>query len=195
MERMHHPLCAPLAGALLGLAFLLCLPGSGWSASFSLTSDTLCRAFERNSKVAAPGYEYLQVNVGALKEKGLSFHLYGWGRIDLSDSGYYSDQSKGELLYGYLEYTNSLNNFDMKVGRQYVFEGVANQSIDGARVAIAVSPYFTVSAYGGQPVVLDSTDGRSSDSTFGGRIGNHLGSLYDLGVSYKIVTNDSTEQE
>ena len=195
MERQLRPLFAPFSGAILGLALLLCLPVSGWSASFSLNSDTLLGVFSPNSKTAVPGYEYLQVDAGSLKDKGLSFHAYGWGRVDFADSGYYDSQSDGELLYGYLEYANALNNFDLKVGRQYIFEGIGNQSIDGARVAFDLSPYFTVSAYGGQPVALDSTQGRSGDSTFGGRIGNHFGSRYNLGVSYKVVNNNGTEQD
>ena len=195
MERQLRPFFAPFSGAILGLALLLCLPVSGWSASFSLNSDTLLGVFSPNSKTAVPGYEYLQVDAGSLKDKGLSFHAYGWGRVDFADSGYYDSQSDGELLYGYLEYANALNNFDLKVGRQYIFEGIGNQSVDGARVAFDLSPYFTVSAYGGQPVSLDSEQGRSGDSTFGGRIGNHFGSLYNLGVSYKVVNNNGTEQE
>ncbi len=195
MERQLRPFFAPFSGAILGLALLLCLPVSGWSASFSLNSDTLLGVFSPNSKTAVPGYEYLQVDAGSLKDKGLSFHAYGWGRVDFADSGYYDSQSDGELLYGYLEYANALNNFDLKVGRQYIFEGIGNQSVDGARVAFDLSPYFTVSAYGGQPVSLDSEQGRSGDCTFGGRIGNHFGSLYNLGVSYKVVNNNGTEQE
>jgi hypothetical protein len=175
-----------------GLAFL---PGIAWGANFHLNSDTLFRVFEPNSKTAAPGYEYLQVDAGSLEDKGVSFHAYGWGRVDFADSGYYDSQSDGELLYGYLEYAKAFNNFDLKVGRQYIFEGVSNQSIDGARVAMDVSPYFTVMAYGGQPVALDSKQGRSGDSTFGARIGHHLGSRYNLGVSYEVVNNNGTEQE
>jgi hypothetical protein len=194
MERKQHPLSAPMFGAMLGLALVLCLPASGWSASFSLTSDSIFRVFERNNDTVAPAYEYLQADAGSLEEKGLSFHVFGWGRADLADSGFYTDETAGELLYGYLEYANALNNFDVKVGRQYIFEGVSNQSVDGVRVAVDVTPYFTVMAYGGQPVALDSEQGRSGDSTFGGRIGGHLGSRYNLGVSYEVVNNNSTEQ-
>ena len=121
MKKRNHTFSPPFTGALLGLALLLCLPQPGWSANLSFTSDTLLRLFERNDDKTAPGYEYLQVDAGALEEKGLSFHLYGWGRADLADSDYFSDQTAGELLYGYLEYSNALNNFDLKVGPAVYF--------------------------------------------------------------------------
>lgn len=177
---------------VVGLAFL---PGIAWGANIHFSSDTLLRVFERGGNTAVPGYEFLQVDGGNLQSKGLSFHLYGWGRADLADSGYYSDQTNGDLLYGYLEYSRPLNNLDLKVGRFYVFEGVSNESVDGGRIAFDLTPYFTLSAYGGQPSALDSEQGRSGDSIFGARIGHHLGSLYDIGVSYKVVNNDGDEQE
>lgn len=201
MEKWHPVVLRTLLRSAV-TCLILCtgLPTLARSAEIHLTSETYFRYFERNTAVTnnaavAPFYEYLQGDVGALKAKGLSFHLYGWGRMDLAGNGYYSDDSDGELLYGYLEYTGPMNNFDLKLGRQYVFAGVANESVDGLRIQTDLTPYFTLSAYGGQPVALDSTDGRSGDGTWGARIANHWGSLYNLGVSYKQVFNDGTRQE
>ena len=139
------------------------------AAELHVASDTLVRVFERDTtegedKTVVPGYEYLQVDYGSLKEKGLSFHIYGWGRLDLASSGYYDDDNAGELLYGYFEYAHPGTNASAKLGRFYVFEGVANEAVDGLALKSDVTPYFTVSAYGGFPVALDSTNGRDSDS-------------------------------
>ena len=176
------------------MVFLL-WPGLAQGADFHLDSGTLFRFFQRDlpggsSSTVAPAYEYLQLDLGNAEKKGLSFHLYTWGRADLADSGYYTDSTSGELLYGYLQYKGQSNNLDLRLGRQYVFAGVADQSIDGLRISGDVSPFFTVSAYGGLPVAFDTTRGRSGDSTFGARVANHYGSLYTLGVSYKNVHND-----
>lgn len=180
------------AAALLAA---LLLPTAVLAANFHLDSGTMFRFFQRDlpdgsSANVAPAYEYLQFDLGSRETKGLSFHFYTWGRADLADSGFYSDSTSGEVLYGYLQYTRDVNNLDVRLGRQYIFAGVGDQSIDGLRVSGDVSPYFSVSAYGGLPVALDTTSGRSGDSTFGGRVSNHYKSLYDLGVSYKKVQND-----
>ena len=186
---------------LLALTLLLgCPVNDCLSKDIRVQSDTLLRVFERDTAseedaMVVPGYEYLQVDLGALTEPGLSFHLYGWGRVDFADNDYYDDQTAGELLYGYAEYQLATNRGTLRLGRQYLFDGVANAAMDGLRVSGDLGDYFTVSAYGGQPVGLDSTDGRSGDSMFGGRLANHLGSLYEVGLSYKKVDNDSDTAE
>jgi len=190
----------PAALLLITLIFMLPPPADAGAAKLKVTSDTLVRVFERDTtegedKEVVPGYEYLQVDYGSLQEKGLSFHLYGWGRLDFASSGYYDKDNAGELLYGYFEYTHPETNAAVRLGRFYVFEGVANQAVDGLGIRSDLSPWFTLSAYGGFPVALDSTDGRSGDSTFGGRLSHHLAGWYDVGVSYKNTDNDGDNAE
>ncbi len=180
---------------LLLIALSLLLPATAVAANFQLTSDTLLRGFERDipgkdDVRVVPAYEYLQFDVGDLPAKGLSFHLYGWGRADLGDGDFFKDDTAGELLYGYLQYTRPYSNLDFKAGRFYVFEGVANESVDGARLSGDLGRYLTASVYGGFPVSLDSEDGRSGDRIWGGRIAHHLGARYEIGASYKRLEND-----
>jgi hypothetical protein len=57
-----------------------------------VSSETLSGAFRRDTdneddSLVVPVYEYLRMDFGALEQGGLSFHLYGWGRYDLKDSG------------------------------------------------------------------------------------------------------------
>ncbi len=171
------------------------------AAEVLFKSDSILRYFERDladgsdDNKAAPGYEYLQIDAGNLSEKGLSFHIYGWGRYDFAGDDVFEDDTAGELLYGYLQYTHDFNNLALRAGRFYAFEGVANEAVDGVSLRSDITPWFTLSAYGGQPVALDSSNGRSGDSIAGGRLSHHLGSLYDIGVSYKNVRNDSTTAE
>ncbi len=181
---------------LIGLGPLV---GNTSAAEYSLVSDTLLRVFERDTAAdgrvrAAPLYQYLQADVANLGAvEGLSLHFYGWGRVDLGDDGFFRDDTAGEVLYLFLDYREP--RFGLRLGRQYVFEGVANESIDGVRLSSGISPWFTASLYGGQPVALDAVDGRSGDSIFGGRIGTRLYFLQDLGVSYKQVRNDGDREE
>lgn len=179
---------------------LFCSPVAALAADLRIVSDTLVRVFERDTaegddRAVVPGYEYLRVDYGSLKEKGLSFHLYGWGRLDFGSSGFFADDNAGELLYGYFEYAHPGTNAGARLGRFYVFEGVANEAIDGLSLRSALTPYFTLSAYGGFPVALDSTDGRSGDSIIGGRLSHHLAVWYDVGVSYKNTENDGDKAE
>jgi len=189
-------------GCFLGVvAFLaLSLPLSVSAAQLSFRSDTLLRGFERNTATTSnatvlPAYEYLQLDVDTPDEPGLAFHLYGWGRADLADNHYYTDSTAGELLYGYLEYSRKEAHFNARLGRQYVFEGVANESIDGLRVSSELGRYFSASLYAGQPVAYENEDGRNGDSIYGGRLAAHLASGYDLGVSYKKIRSNSDDAE
>lgn len=192
--------CYLFALLFLSVVYLLCFKANAIASEVQIASDTLVRVFEwdtskKNDVLVVPVYEYLRLDAGALSTKGLSFHLYGWGRADLGDGDYFKDDTAGELLYGYLEYTQAGNNLNLRLGRQYIFEGVANEAVDGVRLSSDLGPYFTVSAYGGYPAALDSTQGRSGDSIYGGRLAHHYGSLYQVGVSYKQVNNDSDQEE
>ena len=195
---MNRHLLAALFFAT-ALCFLLS-PAVALASELQVASDTLVRVFERDTAgednvMVVPVYEYLRLDAGALSSKGLSFHIYGWGRADLGNGDYFKDDTAGELLYGYLEYAHAQNNLNLRLGRQYVFEGVANEAVDGVRLGSDLGPYFSVSAYGGYPVALDSTQGRSGDSIYGGRLAHRYGSLYQVGVSYKQVNNDSDQEE
>ena len=179
---------------LLLLVLILLKPAAASSASLRLQSDTLLRSFERETTKdgkfkVIPVYEYLQADFRDLSGKEISFHLYGWGRSDLGDDRFFREDTDGELLYGYLEYNHALSNSNLKLGRQYVFDGVANESVDGLRLS-NVTPYFNVSLYAGQPVALDSEQGRNGDSILGGRIAHRFRTLDEVGVSYKRVDND-----
>jgi hypothetical protein len=174
---------------------LILLPAYSFGAQTRIQSETLFRFFERDAgteedAAVLPVYEYLQIDTGELEDYGLSFYLQGWGRHDLADSGYYDDQTTGELLYGYLEYTRRANRCTVRFGRQYVFEGVANETVDGMRLSGNLGRQFSLSVYGGQPVGFGSENGREGDSIYGGRLAHRYRKIYEVGVSYKSVDSD-----
>jgi len=184
---------------LVGLLTLL-LPVSASALEMRFKADTLLRGFERDTATKTdatvlPIYEYFQADVETPGEPGLGFHLYGWGRWDLADNDFYDDATAGELLYGYLEYSAAQARFNARLGRQYVFEGVANESIDGLRVSSDLGKYFSGSLYAGQPVALADENGRSGDSIYGGRLAYHLAGLGGLGLSYKKIESDGDNGE
>lgn len=178
------------------LVFVLLLP----TLSFAMTADfeleTMLRGFEReipsdgSSSRVLPGYGYLRFDAKNITSEGLSFHGYGWGRYDMADSNYFDSTSDGELIYGYLEYRKKFSTFHARLGRMHVFEGVANDTLDGLWLAGKISPRVSLSVYGGQAAGLSDTNGRSGDSLYGGRIAFHGDELYDIGVSAKFSKND-----
>lgn len=184
---------------------LLCLvpallPGRAGAADVTIHSDTIFRFLQRDTLTTRdarvlPLYEYLQADFGRGNARGLSLHLYGWGRADLGNSDFYQEDATGQLLYGYLEYSRPFSNFNLRLGRQYVIAGLANDSIDGLSLFTDLGPYFALSLYGGLPVALDTAAGRSGDSIYGGRLAHHFGTRYEVGLSYRKVENDSQVQD
>ena len=179
---------------------LLAAPSLSQAAEYSVSSETIIRTFERDTAdkkdaLVAPVYEYLQMDIGKKGEAGISFHGYGWGRADLGDGDYYSEDPDGELLYGYLEYAGAWNDLNLRLGRQHIFFGVSSESLDGLSGSTDITPYFTIAAYAGYPVALNSENGHDGDSLIGGRIEHHWGTFYRIGSSYKRLANDGDRVE
>ncbi len=167
--------------------------------NISIRSESIVRFLERDTTaetdaLVVPAYEYLQFDIGESGESAITFHANGWGRADLTDNDFFSDQTAGELLYGYLEYRPSDKNLVARLGRQAVFAGVANESVDGIYLNAALASSIKLSVYAGQPVALDSTNGRDGDTIYGGRLSMRKSHL-ELGLSYKLIENDSNDTE
>jgi len=165
-----------------------------------VSSETLFGAFRRDTdneddSLVVPAYEYLRMDFGALDQGGLSFHLYGWGRYDLNDSGIYNDNPDGDLIYGYLEYYRPEYSLNLKLGRQHLMTGIINDSIDGIGIQGALTSTFKYFVFGGSPVDLSSESGRTGDSIYGGRVAAHLAAEYEIGLSYKKKYSDSEKDE
>ena len=165
---------------------------SALAGKLKVKSQTTLRAFERQSlekntnqgedALVLPFYQYLQMDYGDAEEAGWSFHLYGWGRTDLADSAYFEDTTDGELLHGYLEYRRPYSALHLKLGRQHIFAGVTNQSVDGLQVAAGLGEIFTATLFGG---ITSGSDESSADTTCGGRLALHPLPRYELGLSYQ----------
>lgn len=177
-----------------------CLIAPGWltAGQLEVTSHSSLALYERDtstdkSSTLIPFYEYLGLNY-VTDDEALSFYGYGWGRLNLTDNDYYEQKNDGEILAGYLKYRFDKAHTSMMLGRQQLFSGVANASLDGLSMQAALGANFDISLYGGSPVAL-TEDGRSGDSILGGRIANYRSGLYELGLSYKKVRNDSTDDD
>jgi len=188
----------PLTYLLLMLVPLVATPAASTAAELQLVSDTILRGFERDlgrgGKVSpVPAYQYLQVDYGSLTTPGISFHGNGWGRMNLGDD---AGDGKGELLSAFLQYLPPGRDYQLRAGRQYIFEGVARDSLDGVYAKGFLLPTLSMAAYLGSPTVLDSEgEDRGSDFIYGGKITQSRSGLYDLGISYRHLTNNSERDE
>ena len=181
-------------GLLLSLLFLH--PILVNASSFNISSETILRAFERENSdgekfMTLPVYEYLGVDYGDPGFGGFSFHANGWGRIDLGDQEYYQNDTEGYVLDGYVQYSNPEHGLDVKLGRHHIYAGIVNQSVDGFGFKGNAGSHVSLLAYGGYPVGYEDVNGRTGDSTFGGRMAFEQLFPGEVGVSYKKLSNDN----
>lgn len=182
----------------LGAAIALFLPcGSllfGGDVEFS--SETIVGGYERtvdnnDPKLVLPVYEYIGLDYGDTESGGLSWHFYGWIRKESTGSGYYEDDPDGALIYGYLQYAKPYSRFRINLGRQHIFSGITNESVDGFQLETGLGPSFSASVYGGLPVAFNSAESGSGHLTYGGRLAYHFKSAFELGLSYQNINADS----
>jgi hypothetical protein len=141
----------------------------------------------------APLYEYLSADAANLGGQPVAFHFYGWGRVDLAEpSG--SERTSGEIGSAYMEYLHPQGNAQAKLGRFFLTEGAAMETIDGAFVKATTPLGLGVSVYGGAPVeysILNGTKG--GGGIYGGRVFFVQAGFVELGASY--LRENGTFQE
>ncbi|HEY5191969.1 MAG TPA: hypothetical protein VII77_08290, partial [Candidatus Deferrimicrobium sp.] len=175
------------------VAITLLLPllpaGTALAADLSLSSKTYLRYYEResaggNKDTFAPLYEYLSGDAANLGGMPLAFHYYGWGRVDLSDpSG--SGRTSGEIGSAYMEYLHPQGNAQAKLGRFFLTEGAAMETIDGAFVKATTPLGLGVSVFGGAPVEYSILNGtRGGSALYGTRVFFVQTGYAEIGASY-----------
>lgn len=180
-----------LLPAIVSIALLLPLlfPGTAPAADVTFSSKTYGLLYQRELAGGvkdryAPLYEYLSADAANVGGKPLSFHFYGWGRVDLAEeSG--SGRTSGEIGSLYMEYLHPQGNAQAKLGRFFLTEGVAMDTIDGAFVKATTPVGLGVSLYGGVPVEYSILTGAErADSIYGGRVFFVKSGFAELGASY-----------
>lgn len=183
----------------IGMLMVMGFSFDGFAASqWELGSETLVRSFERTddqnrqtSIMAA--YQYLSVDWGNAEEGGVSVHLHGWGRKDLTGTDFYEQDPDGELLYGFLEYARPYSAISARMGRQHIFSATARDTVDGLQLSGGWSNGFSFSAYGGLPVAFSDDNGTGGDLTYGGRVAQRIGRPVEIGLSYQFISDNSLD--
>lgn len=172
---------------IFSLTLLLATPLMVSAADTTIGGTTLLRLEQRSlpgfsKENLAPATQYLSIESYGIKDPNLSFHMSGWGRVDLADNS--TDKSSdGSVAYGYLSYRLPTSNSEARLGRFYVFEGVSLENVDGLYLKAGLTNGFTASVYGGAPVKPASAVNNRGDFIYGGRLSYLLPAMLELGVS------------
>lgn len=183
---MNGSACYPAAALVFLLGVILPAPVRG--AEMGVNSTTLIRIEQRAfpglaRQTLVPATEFIGADMEKLGDGNLSFHLYGWGRADLTDRSTSGGTTDGDLAHGYLKYRFPTANREIRAGRIFVREGVAIEPIDGVSARADLKSGLTLALFGGVPVRLDREGDGKGDYIAGGRGGYRLGGLLELGVS------------
>jgi hypothetical protein len=186
---------------LIPACILLALPGAAMSAELAVDATSIVRFEQRADKGVPkqdlmPATQFLGLDVDKLGDGNLSLHLYGWGRYDIADKSYNSDQAAGQLTYGYLQYRFKQANANIRAGRFFVHEGIVNEQIDGISFRTDLPAGFGFSAFGGANVhtwhLYNANSDGKGDANFGGRLSYRYKGVLELGASGQYETNAPT---
>lgn len=191
-----------------GMAFavvpaLLCIlqPAASHAADYSLSSRTYLLYFKQDvtggtRQTFAPAYEYLSGDAQGLGGVPLSFHFYGWGRLDLADDSGTGNRT-GDLGSAYLQYLHPTGNAEIRLGRFFLAEGAAMDTIDGVFVKGRTPVGIGLSAFGGAPVEMSivSLPTEKGDSIYGGRLFYVYPGIVEIGGSYLRETGTFQGEE
>ena len=189
-----------LLPAVVAITLLLPLlfAGAAPAADVSLSSKTYGLLYQRElpggeKNRYAPLYEYLSGDAMNLGGQPVAFHFYGWGRMDLAEpSG--TERTSGEIGSAYMEYLHPQGNVQAKLGRFFLTEGAAMETLDGAFVKATTPLGLGVSAYGGAPVEYSILNGTKKGSAlYGGRVFFVQAGYVEIGASY--LKENGTFQE
>ena len=185
-ERVGKRITFFFVAFLLLPAFLF--PDPSRAADVSFSSKTYFLFYQREipgnpTQNLAPLYEYLSADAGNLGGTPFSFHFYGWGRQDLGDETG-SGKTTGELGSAYLQYLHPTGNGEMRLGRFFLTEGAAMETMDGIFLKARTPVGLGLSVFGGVPAEATITATKTGDSIYGGRLFYARPGVAEIGVSY-----------
>ena len=176
------------------------MTASAWGQEVSLYGTTMAQmwkegmtGFEKASYT--PATQYLGIDATKLGSDNLSLHLFGWGQSDIGGTSTFADGSKtgGYLNYGYLQYRFNQANAEIKAGRFTVNQGTGFEQVDGVSARTDLVNGFTVSAFGGKPVLYKTVSPAAQtdhdfqhDIIFGARVGWRAPQVGEIGLSYVV---------
>ncbi len=181
----------PMHRVLPSFLFLvLSLAAPVFAAENDFTSKTYLKFYQdaRDNRFT-PLYEYVELESRNLQNGQVNLYLSGWLGHDFKTSQF-EKKTRDELTYAFLKYSPYADRrLLLTAGRQFVFEGIASEQIDGIATRWEITPRTGVSLFGGAPVETEF-DSRAGDAVYGGRIFQRIQNKGELGVSVLTEAND-----
>jgi len=175
---------------ILTLIIFLCMISSEASAQFfQLRLVSSAYAWQRHDTVSQSshhlfGYQTAQLS---LSKENISFHTYMQGFNDFSGPL----KNKGTLRFYnlYVKYSNFLDMIDVSFGRQMIFAGVGNGTIDGGLLSARFfdSRLKLIGYYGALPIAngqLKMADDQAHNNMLGAQVVGSPTSYAKLSLSY-----------
>jgi hypothetical protein len=183
-----YPPPAKLRALSLILPLLLLSPAA-FGAENEFTSKTYLKFHEdaRDSSYA-PLYEYVELE-SRDREKGLSFSLAGWAGHDF-ETAQFENKTRNELTSAMVRYSPYTDRrLLLTAGRQFIFEGVASERVDGVAVHWEPAPASGLSLFGGAPSEVEAGSA-NDDAVYGGRVYQRIRNRAELGLSVLSASGD-----
>lgn len=179
-----------LTVAVVSFILSASIPLTSGAADVSLSSQTYLLYFKQDvtgagKQTFAPIYEYLSGDAQSLGGAPVSFHFYGWGRYDFADESGTGNRS-GDVGSAYLQYRHATGNAEARLGRFFLTEGAAMDTIDGLFLKGRTPLGIGISVYGGTPVEMSivAEPTKKGDSIYGGRLFYAYPGFVEIGASY-----------
>lgn len=179
-------------------SILLCMLAALGSQAqeVNVYGTTLARLWKQEAsgfdpRTFAPATQFLGVDAVGLGSDTLSLHLFGWGRTEFADPTRPEGKSGGELTYGFLRWRAPRHQVELLAGRITIHQGISLEQIDGGALSADLAGGFTLSAFGGRPVLQRTSDLATReaydfqrDVVAGGRIGKRFQARGEIGLSF-----------
>jgi len=136
----------------------------------------------------APLYQYLSLDVREANSPDLSFHLYGWGRLDLQEETD-PDMSQGHLSSAHARYRHREGQGQVRAGRIFITEGTAMEALDGVYLKESFNG-FGVALFGGVPNGDDDAEIDRGDTLAGTRVWIAVPGRIETGLNYLYEDGD-----
>lgn len=172
------------------LAVTLLLPVLARSQAVSARFSTTAYASEffrteNESSALFRAHELLQLSIGQLAGNHLSFHTYLQISDDLSES--FTDDPRARFMHAYLNWQSASRRWEVRLGRQRVYGGVAYGSIDGLMAEWRSPQTFSAKIFAGSLAPMDGyleIENWDDARLWGGRLAARKNGTGEIGVSF-----------
>lgn len=172
---------------------VLVVNGTAVGAELDLRASTYLHLYQVDQLLGAetdhaPLYQYLSLDLRETEVSDLSFHLYGWGRLDLLEETD-PDFATGHLSSAHAQYRHRKGQGQVKAGRIFITEGTAMEALDGLYLKESFNG-FGISLFGGVPNGDEDAQFDRGDILAGGRVWIAAPGKIEAGLNYLYEDGD-----